>query len=158
GPPAAVLAGLAQLRLDAAERKAVALGDDRDGLGVVDDLDALGDGALELVLARRDLVGAAAIDDLDPLVAGQAAGDAAGIHRDVPAAAHQPRLRHDRPLAGVDLAQEADAVDHAGIIAAGNRHRLAPPRADGQQHGVVAGLELVEADIAAERAVEVDLD
>ena len=151
GPAAAVLAGLAQPGLDAAQREAVALGDDRDRLGVVDDLDFLGDGALELVLARRDLLGAAAIEDLDPLVAGQPAGDAAGIHGDVAAADHEHRLRHRRPLAAIHPAQEADAVDHPGIVVARDAHGLAPPRADGQQHRIVARLELVERDVAAER-------
>jgi len=78
---------LAQVGLDTAQRDGIAVIDHRLLHRVVNELDPFGDRALELVLARGDLLGPAAIDHLDVLAAGQALGHAAGVHRDI-AAAH----------------------------------------------------------------------
>ena len=91
--PAAVRPGLAELGRPAAEREPVAARDDLDRLGVVDELDPLLDRAVELVLARGDLVGAAPVDDLHVLAPGEPARDPARVHRDVAGADDDRRAR-----------------------------------------------------------------
>ena len=124
---------------------------DRYLAGAVDEIDAFLDGAFEFDPAGRNFLGRAPVDHLDILAAGQALGHPAGVHGDIAAADHRHGLGHLGPRPGVDLAQVLDAVDDPLVVLAGNFHALAPPRADGQQHGVVAILELVEGDIAAQR-------
>ena len=148
---------IAQGGSNAAQREPVALLHDLGLLGVVDELDPLLDRALELDLAGRDLGRAAPVDHLDVLAAGQPLGDAAGIHGDIAAAHHHHRLRHLGPGALVHVAQELHAIDHAGVVLPRNAHVLAPPGADGEDHRVVALLELVQGQVAPERGVEVNL-
>jgi hypothetical protein len=137
-PAAAVLrVGLAHLGAHTGKRQLVALLHHRHLLGVVDELDALLEGALELVLAGRDLLRAAAVDHFYVLAAGHAERRAAGIHRDVAAADHHHGLGQLWALAGVDPAQEGDAVDYPRVVLAGDSHVLAPPGPDGEQHRVV---------------------
>ena len=62
-------------------------------LHVVDDLDALLERAVQLVLARRDLLGPAAVEHLHVLAARQAARRAAGVHGHVAGADHDRRAR-----------------------------------------------------------------
>ena len=158
GAAAAVGVGLAGLGLHATKRDGVALRHDRGLLGAVDELDAFLDGALELVTPRRNVFGSAAVDNGDRFTPPQPAGDAAGVHRDVAAAHdHHPR-RHLRALAGIDAAQEADAVDDPLVFEAGDPERLAPPRTDRQEHRIVAGFEFAEAHPGPELGVEMDLD
>ena len=157
--PAAVGAGGAERGLHRLHDQ-TARGLDHRGRGdVVDDLDAFGDRRFELVLAGRDLVGAAAIDHRHLLDAGQATDGAAGVHGDVAAADHHDMRRQDRPFAAVDAVEEAHAVHDAGEIVAGHAEVLAGRGADRQQHGVVALGEVGEADaVAAERGFEMQRD
>ena len=71
---------------------------------------------VELDLAGWNLAGAAAVDDLDVLAAGQALRDPAGIHRDIAAADHHHRLRHLGALARVHPAQEPHSVDDPLVL------------------------------------------
>ena len=155
---APVVVRLAERGLHALERELVAARDHCNLLGVVEELDVLLDRMVELDLAGWNLAGAAAIDDLDVLAAGQALRDPAGIHRDVAATDHHHRLRHLGALARVHSAQEPHSVDDPLVLLSRNPHRLAPPGADGEQDRVVALLELPEAHLAAERGVEVHLE
>src|SRR5262249_53239270 len=141
---AAIDPGLAKRRLHAAEREAVALHHDTHGLRVVDELDALLDGSVQLVLAGWYLGRTAPVEDLYVLAARQSFGHATCIHGDIAAADYQDRFRQGRSLAVVHPAQKADSVDHLRMIVAGNAHRLSPPGADGQQHRIMAPLQLVE--------------
>ena len=157
---AAVDAGLAELCLvRSAARSWPPTLIDADRLGVVDELDPLLDRAVQLVLARRDLVGAAAVHDLHVLAAGQALGDAAGIHGDVAAADDEHGRRQGGPLAAVHPAQELDAVDDLRID---RRWRCRRPFA---HHAPIVSrtaswrvLELVQGDARPSAQVEVDVD
>ena len=71
---------------------------------------------VELDLAGWNLAGAAAVDDLDVLAAGQALRDPAGIHRDIAATDHHHRLRHLGALARVHPAQEPHSVDDPLVL------------------------------------------
>ena len=145
---APVVVGLAEPGLHALERELVAARGHCHLLRVVEELDVLLDRMVELDLAGRNLARAPAVDDLDVLAPGQAFRHPAGIHRDVPAADHHHRLRHLGAFARVHAAQEPHSVDDPLVVFSRNPHRLAPPRADGEQHRVVALLELGEAHVA----------
>ena len=125
--PSAVGARLAELRRPTAQGKRLTVDDDLDRLGVVDELDLLGDRTVELVLAGGNLVWAAPVDDLDVLTPGQPLGDPAGIHRNVPGADDDHPRRELGPRPVVDRAEEFDAVDDSGVIDL-SRKRLAPTR------------------------------
>ncbi len=75
-----------------------------------------------------------------------------------PAPTTMTRDGHRHALAAVDAAQELDAVVHALVARVLDRHVLRPPRADRQQHRVVALLQLVQRDARAEARSEVDGD
>ena len=87
-----------------------------DRLDVVDELDALFDRSVELVLARGDLVRSAPVDNLDVLAPGQALGDAAGVHRDVAGADDDHADGSSGRAPPLTRAEERDAVDDARIV------------------------------------------
>ena len=149
---------LAHFGGDAFQRQAVALRLNRNLLGVVDEFDVFLDGALELVLAGRDLVGPAPVDHFHGLAAGHAQGRAAGVHGDIAAADDHNGLGQFRALARIDAAQERDPVDHILVVLSGDAHGLAPPGADGEQHRVMALFQLFHGDAVAERRVEMQRD
>ena len=146
-----------QRRRHAAQREPVAGRHDRRLLGVVDELDPLLDRALQLDPARRDLRRTAPVDHLHVAAARQPLRDAAGVHGDIAAAHHRHRLRHLRPRALVHVAQELHAVDHTGAVLARNAHLPAPPGADGEDHRIVALLELIQRHVAPERRLQMNL-
>ena len=156
--PAAVEPGLAELGLDAAEHEPAAVLVDPDRLGVVEDLDPLLDRPPELVLAGRDLVGPAPVDDLHVLAAREAPRRAAGVHRDVAGADDDHLRRQLGPLAAVDAAQELDSVLDPPVAAVLQVEPLGPPRTDRQEDGVVALLQLLEGDVVPERRSQVHRD
>ena len=151
----AVLAGLAGPCLHAAQPQAAAVRLHRHLPGVIDELDAFGRGAVELELPRRNLVRAAPVDDLDVLAPGQTPGHPARIHGHVTAADHHHRFRHLGACARIDPPQEAHTVDDTLVVLARDAHGLSPPGADGEQHGVVPGLELGQAHVTPERRARV---
>ena len=106
---------------------------------------------MQLFLAGGNLLRPAAVDDLHFFHARHAQCRAAGVHGDVAAAHHDHLFRQRRALAGIDAAQEAHAVDDILVGLAGNAHGLAPPRADGEQHGGMALLQLVQRHVLAQR-------
>ena len=138
---AAIGVGFTRRRLEASKGNRISVLGDGNLFDVVSELDALLDGTFELNFPRWYFIGAAPIDDFHVFAAGQAQGDAAGIHGDIAAADDDDVFRQLRAFTSIDTAQERYAVDNTGVVLTRDTHRLTPPRADCQQHGVVAGLK-----------------
>ena len=131
-------------------------GFDSDRLGVVDELDALLQGPIELDTPSRYLLRAAAVDDSDLFAAGKAPGDPTRVHGHIPATDDDDGFGKRRALSGVDSAQETHPVHDLRVVLARDVHGLAPPGPYGEQNGVVTLFELVERNVPAQCSLEMD--
>jgi hypothetical protein len=99
------------------------------------DLDAFLERLVGLEGVRRHMRAVAAVDD-QRLVGAQALRRARGVHRGVAAAVDDHPAAQQRRLAGLDIVQQRNRVEHAHRVARRNVDMLADVRADREERRV----------------------
>ncbi|OPZ46231.1 MAG: hypothetical protein BWY94_00791 [Actinobacteria bacterium ADurb.BinA094] len=142
------LAQLHALHLDAGDLVALVREDAQRGAEQLE-LDALLLGLVDLGVVGRHLLARATVEAGD-LFGAEAHGGAAGVHGGEAAADDGDLLAGVHRAVALEVPEVVDRGDHTGSVLTGDVHEVRVEGAEGEEDGVVLGLELLELEVDAQ--------